>query len=309
MSNYSVQLFESVSNEAGSQKKIDVDTILKIYYGLNKGGNLRLSFLSTVPSPKMESTKLLHVLQAQELEGAYWTSFDLLQSTAKQAFFSFCCDLVESVDGIQDERKALILLKNRFHIWKTMFKRERDKITDEVIKGLLGELYFIDTTLAPKYGITAAIEAWSGAERATKDFSINEDWFEIKAVSASAVSVKITSIAQLSSDVPGHLIIIRLEQMSEVFSDGQSSVGELMQSILKKIDLDETRDLFIKKLLAYGFDLSDSCCSQKYKIMSAPSYCVKEGFPRLVETDIKYPEICKLSYEIIINSIERFKEG
>ena len=183
-----------------------------------------------------------------------------------------------SIDGINEERKALAFLKNRFHIWKTMFKRERDKIPEETVRGLFGELYFIQTTLADKYGINVAIDAWSGADKASKDFSKGTDWFEIKAVSSSAVSVKISSVSQLSSEIPGHLIIIKLETMSPVFTDGKSSVGELMQAILQRIDLDETRELFLKKLLAYGFDLTDDCCSQKYKVASMKLYTVGDQF-------------------------------
>lgn len=309
MSNYSKESFEIASHEAGSQKRIDVDSVLKVYYGMNNDGNLRLSFLSSVAPPKMESTKLLRVLQGKETDEVYWTSFDLLQGTAKQVFFSFCSDLTASIDGINEERKALAFLKNRFHIWKTMFKKERDKIPEETVRGLFGELYFIQTILADKYGINGAIDAWSGADKASKDFSKDADWFEIKAVSSSAVSVKITSVSQLSSDISGHLIIIKLEAMSPGFTDGKSSVGELMQAILQRIDLDETRELFFKKLLAYGFDLTDDCCSQKYKVASMKSYIVGDQFPRLLESDIAYPEICKLSYELIINSLDRFKEG
>jgi len=308
MSSYSKESFECMMIENGIQKRIDVDSVLKVYYGMNSSGNLRISFLSSIAPPKMESTKFLKVQQGKEEERVYWTSFDLLLTTARQVFFSFCNDLTASIVGVSEERKALAYLKNRFHIWKIVFKKERDKISDEAMKGLLGELYFLHKVLSIKYGINEAIEAWSGADKAVKDFSINTDWFEIKAVSSSAVSVKITSIPQLDSNTPGHLIIIRLEEMSHVFADGLSSVGELMQAILGRIDLDETREVFLRKLLSYGFDLSDDCCTKKYKITSVKAYLVNNQFPRLLESDITYPEICKVSYEIIINSIESFKE-
>lgn len=308
MSDYGKEVFETISNEMGSQKLIDVDSALKVYYGISNDGNPRLAFLSTVAPPKIEPTKLLRVIQGKESEQVYWTNFDLIESTAKQVFYSFCSDLINAIDGINDEKKALVFLKNRFHIWKSLFKKGNATISAELIKGLFGELYFLDTTLAGKYGISDAIRSWSGTDGTAKDFSKDFDWFEIKAVSASSVSVKISSVSQLSSEVPGHLVIIRLEAMSPVFTNGKSSIGELFYNVLKKIDMDETRELFLSKIQTHGISLNDECCSEKFNVVSAQSYLVDDAFPRLLESDIKHKEICKVSYELIINSLERFKE-
>ena len=308
MNEFGKELFETVSNEMGAQKMIKVNSVLKIYYGMSSEGYSRLSFMSSVAPPKMDSTKLLKVIQGKESDGVYWTSFDLLESTAKQVFYSFCNDLVSAVEGISEEKKALVYLKNRFHIWKSMFKKGNSNISAEVIKGLFGELYFIDSIFGEKYGINEAINAWSGTDGTAKDFSIGTDWFEIKAVSTSSVSVKISSVSQLSSETPGHLIIIRLEAMSPAFIDGKSSIGELFHSILTKIDLDETKELFLSKILTYGLNMNDDCCTEKFRVVSIQPYHVDDEFPRLTEADIKHHEICKVCYELIINSLERFKE-
>ena len=308
MSSFGKEVFETISNEMGSQKLIDVDLVLKVYYGVSSDGNPRLSFRSSVASPKMESTKLLKVVQGKESEGIYWTNFDLLESTAKQVFYSFCSDLVDSINGLSDEKKAIIFLKNRFHIWKTLFKKGVSVVSHELLKGLFGELYFLDSTLSEKYGINDAISAWSGADGTAKDFSKDSDWFEIKAVSSSAVSVKISSISQLSSETPGHLVIIKLEAMSPMYINGKSSIGELFYNILQKIELDEIKELFLSKLQSYGISLTDECCTEKFNVVSMQSYSVDNGFPRLMEEEIKHKEISKVSYELIINSLEQFKE-
>ena len=99
MNNLGKDDFESISNEMGTQKMIEVDSVVKVYYGMNNEGNLRLSFVSAVSPPKIDSTKLLKVIQGKETDKVYWTNFDLLESTAKQVFYSFCSDLVSSVNG------------------------------------------------------------------------------------------------------------------------------------------------------------------------------------------------------------------
>lgn len=232
----------------GNQKKLMISSALRVYYGINGDGNFRLSFISSVIPPKMESTKLLKVSQFQESDAVYWTCFDLMQSTAKQVFYTFCGDIVSSINDVQDEHKGLMQLKNRFHTWKSMFKRDVSRITDEMIKGLFGELYFLKEFMIAKYGVDDAIEAWSGPDGANKDFSKGTDWYEVKTVSANMVSVKISSTTQLSSVTSGRLVIIRLESMSSQFEDIDSSVGELLQSVLQLIQSDETRESFFGKI-------------------------------------------------------------
>lgn len=309
MSSISKDIFECISNEIGSQRMIELNSSVKVYYGMNNEGNLRLSFMSSVTPPKIDSTKMLKVIQGKEMDAVYWTHFDLLQTNAKHVFYSFCCDLVGAIEGISEEKKALVYLKNRFHIWKSMFKKGSASISAELLKGLLGELYFLHTFLAEKHGINEAIEAWSGADGTAKDFSIGTDWYEVKTVSSSAVSVKISSVSQLCSDYPGHLVIVKIESMSPVYSNGKSSIGELLQAVLERIDLDETKEAFLGKLSAYGLDLTDECCSEKYSVVSQHLYAVDSDFPRILESDVRFREICKVSYELIINSLDRFKEG
>ena len=308
MSSFTKEMFEALSNEMGSQKMLEIESAVRVYYGMSNEGNPRLSFMSSVAPPKMDSTKMLKVIQGKEMDSVYWTSFDLLQLNAKQVFYSFCSDLVGAIEGIGEEKKALIYLKNRLHIWKSMFKRSSTSISAELLKGLFGELYFLNAFFTDKYGTDEAIAGWSGADGAAKDFSIGTDWYEIKTVSSSAVGVKISSVSQLSSDVSGHLVIIKVESMSPVYSNGKSSIGELLQAILEKIDMDETKELFLGKLAEYGLDLTDECCSEKYSVVSQHFYTVNSEFPRILEPDVKFKEICKVSYELIINSLDRFKE-
>lgn len=309
MSKFAKDTFENFSKEMGSQKMLEVDSALRAYYGLSKDGNPRLSFMSTVAPPKMDSTMMLKVVQGKETDGVYWTNFDLLHGNAKQVFFSFCCDLAGAVDGISDEKKALVYLKNRFHIWKSMFRKGKAGMSPELTRGLFGELYFLLTFFSEKYGMSEAVTGWSGADGTAKDFSIGANWYEIKSVISSAISVKISSVSQLSSEVPGHLVIVKIEPMSLAFTNGKSSIGELLQEILTKIDADETKESFLEKLVQYGLDLTDECCTEKFSVISQRFYAVSPDFPRVLESDIKYQEICKVSYELIINSLDRYKES
>lgn len=300
---------EAERSVTGIQKKLEFQSVLGVYYGLSADGNFRLSFLSQCEPYVLTSTKLLNVTQGQESDGVFWSCFDLMQPAAKNVFFTFCSDIVESVKNIKNAKDALRALRNRFNAWKSLFKRDTGSVSEEVLKGLFGELYFLKNYMVPKYGVKNSVLSWSGPDNTHKDFSINNDWYEVKTITDSSLTVRISSIEQLSSNVPGKLEIIKVENMSQQYNDGECCVLQLIEKLLCEIDEDEVRSYFIEKISSYGFTVADECLhDKKYKVISVTAYNVDDSFPRVTVNDVPHKEIGKLTYEIIINMIERFKE-
>ncbi len=304
------QIFSDLANElSGNQKRLPVKSALGVYYGLSKEGNLRLAFLSVAPAPKLESTKLLKVTQGAESERVYWTCFDLLQHDAQKVFFTFCENLIEAVTGIADEQKALKNLKKRYATWKTMFKRDTGKkVSPEVLQGLFGELYFLKKYMLEKYGASVAIQAWSGPDGRSKDYSVGTEWYEIKTVGANSPNVRISSLAQLSSVHDGHLVVIRAERMSDQFDNGEACVHDLFKYILTVLNDETLEGIFLSKLSAFGYDISDESYTAKFDVKSMTSYKVSDGFPRITEQDVRRVEICDVGYSLIINALKPYME-
>lgn len=300
--------FNSLQEEFfGKQKKIFVNSSLKVYYGITTENSLRISFMSTIEPLKIDSTKELKVSLGQESENVYWTCFDLLNPMGKNVFYTFCNDLVDAITEQFDESEALLQLKNRYHSWKSMFKNKR-KMLSETNQGLFGELYFMDKYLFEKFNPDYVIDAWAGPNGYSKDFSINDTWYEVKTTLSTSNVIKISSIGQLSSTTPGNLVVVKVDKMSESFEDGFSNIYDLFKSIIMKLLSNETKEKFIDKLLKYGFDINENSNTEKYKFVDLKIYNVDDNFPRLVESDIKYHEIGKITYELILNALEKFKK-
>lgn len=303
-------MYGSLTNElSGNQKKLNIHSVIGVYYGLSKDGNYRIAFLSSSVAPKIESTKMLRVTQGEEAANTYWTCFDLLQHDAKKVFFTFCANLIDAVTDIYDEQKALYALKKRYITWKTMFRRDSaNKLSREVLQGLFGELYFMKKYMLDRFGAAVAVQAWSGPDFKSKDYAVDTEWFEVKTVGANTTTVHISSLAQLSSDHDGHLIVVKAEAMSDQFSNGESSIEELFNYIFAQINDETAEGIFLSKLSAFGFDSSDESFMSKFDVKSMTSYKVSGDFPRLTEKDITRPEICDVSYSLIINSLKDYME-
>ena len=293
----------------GNQKKITVDSCLEVFFGYSSEGKLRLSFMSKTTPPIIESTTVLHVMQGREAKDTYWTSFDLLNEDMKEAYFSFCENMIVSVLGVKAESKALDLLKRRFITWKKLFQKASGKdISREKAMGVFGELTVLKDIIAPLYGINTAIQAWGGPDMQSKDFTLNDTWYEVKTISANADSIHVSSLTQLSSNNIGHLVVIRAEAVSPEFNSKCASIMGIINEILLKIPDESIENVFINKIQGIGIDAFGKEITFKFDIKSIKSYKVENGFPRITSGNVPYSEITEVKYTISEAAISRFAE-
>lgn len=304
-----IDLFAQIENNlVNEQRRIHVNSSLKVYYGITIDKLFRISFISTIRPFELESTKEIKVTQGKEIDNVYWTCFDLLNDDVKNIFFVFCDSIVESIVDYKDDLEALRSLRERYYSWKLLL-RSKGKMPYEIYQGLYGELYFLKTELANKVGIEKAILSWVGPEGYSKDFSINDTWFEIKTIGTSSTSVRINSLAQLESNVNGHLVIIIVEKMSDQFENELCCVSTLYRSILNQINSHEIRENFINKVLKYGFiDDEIALNNTRFDVKNINYYSVDSKFPKLTRETIKMSAISQVTYDLIISAIEKYME-
>ena len=304
------EIYKSLSNQMkGNQKKITVDSCIEVFFGYSSEGKLRLSFMSKTTPPTIESTTVLLVMQGREAKDTYWTSFDLLNEDMKEAYFSFCENMIDSVLGVKTESKALNLLKRRFITWKKLFQKASGKdISREKAMGIFGELTVLKDIIAPLYGINNAIQAWGGPDMQSKDFTLNDTWYEVKTISANADSIRVSSLTQLASNNIGHLVVIRAEAVSPQFSSKYTSIMDIINNILLLISDENIENIFINKIQGIGIDVFGKEITFKFDIKSIKTYKVENGFPRITLGNVPYSEITEVKYTISEAAISRFAE-
>lgn len=304
------EIYKNLSDQmTGNQKKISVDSCLEVFFGYSFDGNLRLSFMSKTAPPAIESTTILHVVQGRENQNTYWTSFDLLNADLKEAYFSFCENMIESIAGVTDEPSGLNLLKRRFITWKKLFQKAPGKdFSKEKIMGAWGELVVLKDLIAPQYGIKTAIQAWGGPDMQSKDFTLNDTWYEIKTVGANTDSIHISSLTQLSSDTVGHLVVVRAEAVSPETGSKSSAVIDVITAILLAVSDENIENLFIRKVQGLGIDVFGKEITDRFDTKSIKLYTVNDDFPRITEKNVPHHEITDVHYTISLAAIARFAE-
>lgn len=307
MINLNKKFLELNRNIRDSQFPLNYKDGVKAYYGINKDGFFRLSFLSS-KSPEIKGiTKNISIVQGFSTENNYWTCFDLKNDSLLSVFCTFGEDLVSCILDEDDENVALTKLRARFNTWIALFRKTRTPLSPERAKGLYGELYFMKSYLINKYSPENSVMCWSGPDNLSKDFSINDTWYEAKTINVGATVAKISSIQQLSSNKTGKLIIIRVEEMSEAANEDDSNINNLCQFIISSISDIEIKDQFLLKLSQAGYDFSDDLGNKNYHVHMVEAYQVDNNFPSIRETDVKVDVVSNVSYDLILKMIKEFK--
>jgi hypothetical protein len=295
--------------QVNNLKMIEDERPLDVYYGRNEDGRLCIAVVSKFSSLLPKPTKAMEFIQ-RKIGQEYWTYISLLDESAKSTFFWFCDDLLQTIDAAADDKAAFQGILDRIAIWKKMFSSRGGLLSEKVIQGLFGELVFLDEYMIPKYGKEKAVKAWGGPLGLPKDYTIALDWFEVKCILATDYSVTISSHEQLLSSNPGHLVVIKVEKMPEAFNNGISNVNLIFSKIGKELnDMPEILEDFFAKVRKIGYWPDDAYDNYRYKIVDKSFYSVSEGFPRITSPSSFGDAFGKISYELLLNAIQKFTEG
>lgn len=277
---------------------------LELYIGKNEKGFLALRFNGDFTPIKIKSSEILQVKQFKLKEhNSIIFSYDSEEDPS--LFYSFCEDVINSTENCKKENGYTELV-NRYNLWKKMFYSSSDILTEAEIMGLIGELTYLKTYIFENYGQSKGLLGWSGPEPTNKDFSFDNDWFEIKAINSFKKTVTISSIEQLDSEYDGKLIVYQLQKMSPSF-DGVN-LNKLVMEINELLRIETDKDLFVKKLKQVGYSYNEHYDDYVYEIARCDKYNVTQEFPKIKASNV--PEgIGDVKYELILGSIEKYKEN
>ncbi len=291
-------------NSPNNYKRINANHPIDIYLGLNENLKKSLVIIAEGEYEEPQSSRLIVVSISKREDEKVALSFDLLDNSFDDLFYRFCADILEST--IESVSKNIIpFIVTRWYDWISLFKNPNDNLLSESeIKGLIGELYFLNEYMFKKYGYEKSLNSWMGPEMSHKDFEINKEWYEIKTINDNALSVKISSLEQLDSNIVGNLVIIKVEQNNQEVENTVS-----LNSYVNKIKGELPSNLiylFEKKLLTVKYFYNTDYNKYIYSIRSLSFYNVKDNFPK-IKSDNLSRGIVKVSYEILLSEINEFK--
>lgn len=285
--------------------RVDNNHILGLHIGLDDKGRKCIELRTKKFSVRrITGTNVIEVGQFKN-NNYYSIRFTLINDEMSGLFYKFCEDLVEETRTLKLEEEGYQAVVERYLQWKRMFvSSKKDLLTEIQIMGLIGEILFLKGNLAERIGLSNALKSWSGQELTHKDFSYKDSWFECKAISRSTLTVKISSLEQLDSNVDGELVVYSLEKMSEVYNG--ISLNNLILDTAKLFETAEEKEDFLSKVALQGYEYNTYYDSFVYEISSFHRYLVNDDFPKLTRKQIN-KAISSASYVLSMPEIAPFE--
>ena len=284
--------------------RIDNVHILELHLGLDEKGRKAIELRYPFTPRKVTGTSAIEVNQYKK-EKYNTIRFSLIDEEISGLFYKFCEDLIEQTKDLKGESAGYQAIINRFFQWKKMFVSSKNIfLTEPEIMGLIGEILFLRGNLAERIGLSNALLSWSGQELTHKDFSYENMWFEAKAVSRGAQSVRISSLEQLESDNDGELVVHSLEKMSTAYNG--ITLNKLILETRNMFTSNDDKDTFMSKIALQGYEYNNYYDDFVYEISNFKRYLVNSDFPKLT-SKLLPGAIRKAMYEISLVDIASFE--
>lgn len=298
--------WNEIRSAQGYFQRLDPQHPLDFFVGIDQDGCEELMLLSDFEPSKMKSSKSIRVEKGQREDSRWAVQIILIAPEREDVFARLCCDLVESSAESTDKLQGLETVIARFITWQKLMEAESEGLSNEKIKGIIGELKYAELFLLPRYGKDVVIESWLGPEGADRDFVFKDTWTEVKAVGTGKLTVDISSLNQLETDIIGTLAICFIDSTSETDNHGFSfaSVIDNFRNILGASP--RALSIFERRLANLGY-IDRKEYAEKYYVMSVfHHYRIDSTFPKLTTKDVR-PEIVRAKYELLISALSTWE--
>jgi hypothetical protein len=234
----------------------------------------------------------------------------LKDKTNWELFYALCNDLITTTKTIKIPEQASATIIHRLRKWQEFLKKERLNIlSEEKIKGLIGELIFLKNHLLPKIGGADAVKFWIGPEGAPQDFNINKCGVEVKCqLGGTKPYVKINSAEQLYSQFPRLFLYVVTLGKTTLDNPKAINLPNIVENIAKVLELVSSQALerFQDLLMEAGYYFSEKYLDFNYLFLDEHVFTVIDGFPRICPSDLS-TGIIKLTYYINLSDCRPFE--
>ena len=161
--------------------------------------------------------------------------------------------------------------------------------------------------MTKEYGVDKAINSWIGPDYADQDFVCDDTWYEVKSTVPGSDSVRISSVEQLDSKIPGHLSVVYLDKTSDT-DKKRLSLNALVKEVKNSIPDTMLQLQFESKLIELGYYYHEDYDRINFKLGGVSVYSVGQDFP-CIRKDSTPISTVRISYDLLLSHIDEFKEA
>ncbi len=233
----------------------------------------------------------------------------LLNKQHKDIFSTLCEDLIFGVSEVSTELTLVEKLLERLAKWQSLFEKiGKQGLSDEVQRGLYGEIYFLRFFLSSVSDKNYCVKSWLGPEKSIQDFQYSNWAVEVKTTHGNNhQKIHITSERQLDDTIIKKIFLYHLSL--DVRVGNGESLNILIEDVSELLsDNTMASNLFKLKLLESGYyDIHKPLYDERgYSIRQENLYRVSGNFPRITENQIPIG-VGDVRYSIVLSESEEWR--
>jgi hypothetical protein len=233
----------------------------------------------------------------------------LLNKQHKDIFSTLCEDLIFGVSEVSTELTLVEKLLERLAKWQSLFEKiGKQGLSDEVQRGLYGEIYFLRFFLSSVSDKNYCVKSWLGPEKSIQDFQYSNWAVEVKTTHGNNhQKIHITSERQLDDTIIAKIFLYHLSL--DVRVGNGESLNILIEDVSELLsDNTMASNLFKLKLLESGYyDIHKPLYDERgYSIRQENLYRVSGNFPRITENQIPIG-VGDVRYSIVLSESEEWR--
>ncbi len=285
---------------------LDSEHPLKIYIGRAVTGGYLFLLLDPDQPPKLKSLKSVHIDSMQRSDGQWSLLLSLGNIELANVFALLCEDLVESSRHVVRGGSGIKLISRRLASWRRLLEEGGDGLlSNSEVRGLMGELFVLDSYLIDRLGPIEAVHSWCGPLGSDQDFQLSEEAWEVKTIHADSVDVQIASEKQLYSPSRNiNLVVISLDEIND--SSWYSLNGLVSRIKLRLHDQPVAQDAFDERLVTLGYLARAEYDSPNFKAGKVRTFQVHDDFPRLQAKDLIFG-VTNVRYKLLLAACTPFE--
>ena len=308
-----IKIKDFMKLEPGTERRVpDLEIYDEFYFGKDFENRFFFSFRGKFN--KIEntlSTEAIKINIIEEKSGFLQLRFILLDQILEALFIKVMYNFIDEIskcdDSYSDNDKLLKIL-TIFNDWKSLLKNARsNKLSDQKIIGLIGELIFLKKLIKATDNILPCFEAWTGPGGGDEDFSWKQTLYEIKATSSAKNNkVTINSLRQLNEKyIKSYLVHVSMSRSDNEDNNSLSLFG-ICEEISKKIGSDfNVKTLFYDKLLKVGYVHEPRYKTPIFNLDKKTFYHVSETFP-VIKTNEVDARVTNVRYDLDLGKCSEF---
>jgi len=288
-------------------RRVDDTHPLDLYAGIDHQGKRVLLLVTKDAPPGLPPPGIVEVACNQRGDAEWAIIVQLARPDFDELFGRLCQDLIDSTRGAPAVQGGDVLLR-RLGRWRRLLEvGHRRTLSEAELRGLIGELWFLQTVALPRAGPDAAVKGWLGPLAAPHDFLLDAALVEIKTCVPGSDEVIIASLQQL--DAGGDLLylgVVLLAPATRTTPDAFTT-AELVTGIRQGIETSQGASTeFELRLAETGYADGEEYTRSWYHVSGLRYYHVRDNFPRLVPTGV--PDgIREVTYTVDLRSCARFE--